>query len=77
VAVTAPDAFVEELWQVARGLWMPDHPWFKGIVEHRWTREQIILGEIQHYLRVRTNPIFFVTSSPTSRASGTTTSWTW
>src|SRR6266508_3077102 len=38
---------------------MPDHPWFKGIAEHRWTREQIILGEIQHYLRVRTNPIFF------------------
>src|SRR5947209_9624304 len=38
---------------------MPDHPWFKGIVEHRWTRDQIILGEIQHYLRVRTNPIFF------------------
>src|SRR3990170_4319099 len=38
---------------------MPDHPWFKGIVDHRWTREQIILGEIQHYLRVRTNPIFF------------------
>ena len=59
MAVTQPDAFVEELWQVARGLWMPDHPWFKGIVEHRWTREQIILGEIQHYLRVRTNPIFF------------------
>ena len=59
MAVTPPDAFVEELWQVARGLWMPDHPWFKGVVEHRWTREQIILGEIQHYLRVRTNPIFF------------------
>src|SRR3981081_4479583 len=38
---------------------MPDHPWFKGIVDHRWTREQIVLGEIQHYLRVRTNPIFF------------------
>src|SRR6267143_6599799 len=59
MAVTPPDALVEELWQVARGLFMPDHPWFKGIVEHRWTREQIILGEIQHYLRVRTNPIFF------------------
>ena len=43
--VTPPDALVEELWQVARGLFMPDHPWFKGIVEHRWTREQIILGE--------------------------------
>ena len=22
-------------------------------------KEQIILGEVQHYLRVRTNPIFF------------------
>src|SRR5229473_3480601 len=44
---------------MARALFMPDHPWFKGIVEHRWTREQIVLGEIQHYLRVRTNPIFF------------------
>src|SRR5437016_12220175 len=44
---------------MARELFMPDHPWFKGIVEHRWTREQIVLGEIQHYLRVRTNPIFF------------------
>src|SRR5437867_1564108 len=53
------EAFIEELWGVARGLFMPDHPWFKGIVEHRWTREQIVLGEIQHYLRVRTNPIFF------------------
>ena len=54
-----PDAFIAELWDIANGLFMPDHPWFKGIVEHRWTREQIILGEIQHYLRVRTNPIFF------------------
>src|SRR5206468_11187747 len=44
---------------MARELFMPDHPWFKGIVEHRWTREQIVVGEIQHYLRVRTNPIFF------------------
>src|SRR5437899_10599703 len=44
---------------MARELFMPDHPWFKGIVEHRWSREQIVLGEIQHYLRVRTNPIFF------------------
>src|SRR5437867_10909371 len=44
---------------MARELFMPDHPWFKGIVEHRWTRVQIVLGEIQHYLRVRTNPVFF------------------
>jgi hypothetical protein len=55
----ANEAYIEELWGIARGLFMPDHPWFKGIVEHRWTREQIVLGEVQHYLRVRTNPIFF------------------
>ena len=55
----ANDAFIDELWRAARELFVPDHPWFKGIVEHRWSREQIVLGEIQHYLRVRTNPIFF------------------
>src|SRR6266702_4976866 len=55
----APDAFIAELWGIARQVPMIQHPWFKGSVEHRWTREQIILGEVQHYLRVRTNPIFF------------------
>ena len=59
MAAKAPNAFVAELWEIANGLFMPDHPWFRGIVDHRWTRDQIILGEIQHYLRVRTNPIFF------------------
>src|ERR1051325_7322300 len=53
------DEFIEELWGYAREVPMGDHPWFRGIVEHRWTREQIILGEVQHYLRIRTNPIFF------------------
>ncbi|HZA55600.1 MAG TPA: iron-containing redox enzyme family protein [Candidatus Udaeobacter sp.] len=38
---------------------MEQHPWFQGILRHRWSREQIILGEVQHYLRIRTNPIFF------------------
>lgn len=38
---------------------MEQHPWFQGILQHRWTRRQIIVGEVQHYLRVRTNPIFF------------------
>src|SRR6266513_563856 len=38
---------------------MGQHPWFQGILQHRWKRDQIILGEVQHYLRVRTNPIFF------------------
>ena len=55
----APDAFIEELWSIARQVPMLQHPWFRGIIEHRWTPEQIVLGEVQHYLRVRNNPIFF------------------
>ena len=54
-----PDEFIAELWSYANEAPMEQHPWFQGILEHRWTREQIILGEVQHYLRVRTNPIFF------------------
>jgi pyrroloquinoline quinone (PQQ) biosynthesis protein C len=55
----SPDAFIAELWGYANQAPMLHHPWFRGIIEHRWTREQIVLGEVQHYLRVRTNPIFF------------------
>src|SRR5919198_3229060 len=55
----SPDEFIAELWGYANQVPMIEHPWFRGIIEHRWTREQIVLGEVQHYLRVRTNPIFF------------------
>ena len=55
----ARDEFIAELWSYAHEVPMAEHPWFQGILQHRWTREQIILGEVQHYLRVRTNPIFF------------------
>jgi pyrroloquinoline quinone (PQQ) biosynthesis protein C len=54
-----PDEFIDELWSYAAEVPMEQHPWFDGIIKHRWSREQIILGEVQHYLRVRTNPIFF------------------
>lgn len=54
-----PEAFIDELWGYAKEVPMEQHPWFQGILHHRWSREQIILGEVQHYLRVRTNPIFF------------------
>ena len=54
-----PDEFIADLWAYANEVPMEQHPWFAGIIQHRWTREQIILGEIQHYLRVRTNTIFF------------------
>lgn len=55
----SPEEFIAELWGYAREVPMEQHPWFQGILQHRWTRSQIILGEVQHYLRVRTNPIFF------------------
>src|SRR5207237_8114579 len=54
-----PEQFIAELWGYARELEMREHPWFKGVVEHRWTREQIVRGELQHYLRVSQNPVFF------------------
>jgi pyrroloquinoline quinone (PQQ) biosynthesis protein C len=59
MAAKSPDQFIAELWGIARQVPMLEHPWFQGIIQHRWTPEQIILGEVQHYLRVRTNPIFF------------------
>ncbi len=57
--VISPKQFIEELWSYANEVPMAEHPWFKGIIEHRWTPEQIVLGEIQHYLRVKTNVIYF------------------
>ena len=57
--VVPPDAFIEELWGYANEVPMIEHPWFRGIIDHRWTAEEIVRGEVQHYLRVRTNPIFF------------------
>jgi pyrroloquinoline quinone (PQQ) biosynthesis protein C len=58
-AVLSPDAFIDELWGYTNEVPMRQHPWFQGIVQHRWTPEQIVQGEVQHYLRVRTNPVFF------------------
>jgi pyrroloquinoline quinone (PQQ) biosynthesis protein C len=55
----ATGGFIEELWSYTREVPMELHPWFQGILQHRWNREQIILAEVQHYLRIRTNPIFF------------------
>jgi pyrroloquinoline quinone (PQQ) biosynthesis protein C len=55
----SPDDFIAELWDYAAEVPMEQHPWFQGILQHRWSRRQIILGEVQHYLRIRTNPIFF------------------
>lgn len=32
-----------------------EHPWFQGIITGTYTEEQILAGEIQHYLRGRQN----------------------
>ncbi len=48
----SPDEFEAELWSYANEVPMGQHPWFQGILQHRWSHEQIILGEVQHYLRV-------------------------
>ena len=55
--VMPPDDFITELWTYADEVPMEQHPWFHGILNHRWAPEQIIQGEVQHYLRVRTNPV--------------------
>ena len=41
------DEFIAELWSYAQDVPMEQHPWFQGILQHRWTRSQIILGEVQ------------------------------
>lgn len=57
--MVSPDEFIEELWGYANEVPMEQHPWFQGIIQRRWTRDEIVLGEVQHYLRVRNNPVFF------------------
>ena len=54
-----PEDFIAELWEYALQVPMREHPWFQGIVNHRWTREEIVIGEVQHFLRVRQNPVYF------------------
>lgn len=53
------DDFIAELWDYALQVPMREHPWFQGIAQHRWTKEEIVIGETQHYLRVRENPVYF------------------
>lgn len=54
-----PDDFIQEMWDYTKGFPMREHPWFQGIAQHRFTREEVILGEVQHHLRVRENPVYF------------------
>ena len=38
-----PEKFIDELWGYAAEVPMERHPWFDGIIKHRWNREQIVL----------------------------------
>jgi len=42
----SPDAFIAELWSYAEEVPMEQHPWFHGLLQHRWRPEQIILGVV-------------------------------
>ena len=69
------DDFIAELWDYALQVPMREHPWFQGIAQHRWTREEIVIGEVQHYLRVRQNPVYFgyiAVNAATERQPGLT-----
>lgn len=70
-----PDDFIAEQWDYALQVPMREHPWFQGIAQHRWTREEIVIGEVQHYLRVRQNPVYFgyiAVNAATERVPGLT-----
>jgi len=53
------DTFKNELLYLTRNIPMIKHPWFQGIITGKFTKDQIIKGELQHYLRVRRNNEIF------------------
>ena len=52
-------SFRQDLLDLAEQVPFLSHPWFQEVIHHRLKREQIILGEQQHYLRVRRNADIF------------------
>ncbi len=51
-------AFKDKLHKISTKNQFANSPWFKAIFNGDLTKEQIIRGEIQHYLRVRSNSRF-------------------
>lgn len=54
-----PQELRSELWGLAHEVASLSHPWFRSVIDKRITREQVIQGEIQHFLRVMHNKDFF------------------
>ena len=50
--------FGDRIQDINASIQFINNPWFQAIFNHDFTREQILTGEIQHYLRVRTNSRF-------------------
>lgn len=51
----SPPVLRDFLWQVALQMRSGGHPWFRGVIERSLSREQVVLGELQHFLRVLRN----------------------
>ena len=61
-----PDEFIEELWGYAAEVPLEQHPWFDGILQHRWSRPDqswpaaasfmVPLSENNHTLSPRGDP---------------------
>ena len=54
-----PDELRDDLWSIANKVASINHSWFRGIIDRTLSREQVIAGEIQHFLRVMVNKDFF------------------
>ncbi|MCI0720398.1 MAG: iron-containing redox enzyme family protein [Acidobacteria bacterium] len=55
----SPPVLRDFLWQVALQMRSGGHPWFRGGIERSLSREQVVLGELQHFLRVLRNHEFY------------------
>ncbi len=50
---------IEEFKAVAASLPAIEHPWFQGVINGEFTKQQLVAGEEQHYLRGRLNHKIF------------------
>ena len=59
INITEVKSFEKQLFELMKKIPFIQHPWFQDIINGKLTKEQIIEGEKQHYLRVRLNAEIF------------------
>ncbi len=64
------ESFRAKLWRIAARKASKAHPWFSLIIDRKLTREQVIAGEMQHYLRVLKNEDFYRSILKNAEAEG-------